>query len=176
MHFPRARLLFNSPKPWRVLIPSFSFLSSSSFFRLLPITPFNSLLSCSAWLSLVQLDSAWLCMTQLGSAWLSLAQLVSACLSLAQLELWVEILAPTWRVSIQSLSDRFDLRFPIISLHLSILEQVYLLLIGQLSFLLMFACCPTAYCRYCKTVDVFNVHICAYILKYSKWIKSSSTY
>ena len=32
----------NSPKPWRVLIPSFQILSSS--FRLLPISPFNSLL------------------------------------------------------------------------------------------------------------------------------------
>ena len=96
----------------------------------------------------------------LGSVWLSLAFVLLYSL--------VEFLAPTWRVSIQSLSDMFDFRFPIISLHLSILEQVYLLLIGQLSFLLMFACCPTAYCRYCKTVDVFNVHICAYILKYSK--------
>ena len=154
--------LFNSPKSWRVLSPSF--LSSSFFlltFCLLVLFYF-----LIPWPNLWQIFSEPLSMAQLGSAWLSLAQL----------ELWVEFLAPTWRVSIQSLSDRFDLRFPIISLHLSILEQVYLLLIGQLSFLLMFACCPTAYCRYCKTVDVFNVHICAYILKYSKWIKSSSTY
>ena len=44
-------LYFNSPKPWRVLIPSFLLLSS---FRLLPISPFNSLLpwpNLSFWLS-----------------------------------------------------------------------------------------------------------------------------
>ena len=46
-------LYFNSPKPWRVLIPSFSFLLLS-FFRLLPITPFNSLLP---WPNLSQIFS-----------------------------------------------------------------------------------------------------------------------
>ena len=56
---------------------------------------------------------AWLSFAQLCSAWLSLAQLGSAWLSLAQLDFWVEFLAITWRVSVQSLLDMFILIFPL---------------------------------------------------------------
>ena len=43
--------------------------------------------------------SVWLSLAQHGSAWLSLAFVL--------LDFWVEFLAPTWRVSVQSLLDMF---------------------------------------------------------------------
>ena len=68
---------FNSPKPWRVLIPSFSFLSFflllSAVCLLLLLTPFC--LDQTFPKSFPKLGSAWLSLAQLGSAWLSLAQL-----------------------------------------------------------------------------------------------------
>ena len=82
---------FNSPKPWRVLIPSFQFFCK---FCQLGVLPFHFILfplltlkthPNLAWLSLAQLGSAWLGLAHLGSAWLSLAQLGSAWLSFAQL-------------------------------------------------------------------------------------------
>ena len=73
-------LIFNSPMPWRVLIPSFQILSS--FCLLVLFTPFYlgqtfpkslTFQLGSDWLRLTQLDSAWLSLTQLGSAWLSIS-------------------------------------------------------------------------------------------------------
>ena len=62
--------LFNSPKPWRVLIPSFSFLSffllsSSAFCLLLLLTSFYF---DQTFHKSFQLGLAWFSLTQLGSA------------------------------------------------------------------------------------------------------------
>ena len=84
--------LFNSPKPWRVLSPSFLILSSSSAFCLLVLfTPFyldqtfpKSVPNLSARLSLAWLGSAWLSATQCDSAQLSVTQLHSAGFSQTQ--------------------------------------------------------------------------------------------
>ena len=63
---PALKPLFNSPKRWRVLIPSFSFLLLSSAFCLLLLL--TSFYFDQTFHKSFQLGLAWFSLTQLGSA------------------------------------------------------------------------------------------------------------